>query len=70
MEHPMIKRANLTGYPEPQRKVLRSDARNEPIFEDDELLCIEDIEFVAEELSSDAKEVLFLMGAISKLAKK
>lgn len=70
MDHPMLQRINRTGYPQTERKVIRVDQFGKPIFVNDELLCIEDIEFVAEELSSDAKEILTMLGATYQIAEK
>lgn len=70
MDHPDISRINRTGYAEAERKVIRVDQFGHPIFVNDELLCIEDIEFVIEKLSSDAKEVLTMLGAMYRTAEK
>lgn len=70
MDHPDISRIRRTGYAQSEPKVLRADAFGRPIFLDDELLCIDDIEFLADELSTDAREVLTMTGATYRNAEK
>lgn len=67
-DHPVIERIMRTGYPSPEPKPLGEDALGNEIYEGDELLVLDDYEFVKEELSYDAREILDMLGAITIIA--
>lgn len=65
MQHPDITRIERYGYAKKESEIGR-DFFGHTFYEGEELYIFEDEVFVAEELSSDAKQILEYFGAIKK----
>jgi hypothetical protein len=70
LEHPLIKEALLIGYPYGyENDYMGDDALGNEIYKGDEVFYLNDEYFLKDALSSDATEILELLGAETKIAK-
>lgn len=69
IDHPDIRRAIRTGYPEQEPKFYGFDFFGHEVSEGEEIITLDDEFFLKQELSHDAIAILHYMGAKSKIAK-
>lgn len=69
MDHPLVERAMLTGYPySDKRQEVGTDGLNKEVYTGDQIMIYEDEFYLVDELSSDAIEVLERHGATYEIA--
>lgn len=70
MNHPLVDRTLLTGYPNGEDHLeIGTDPLGNEVYTGDKILVLDDEFYLAEELSSDAIEVLENHEATYKFAK-
>lgn len=68
IDHPDIRRAIRTGYPEPERKYYGHDFFGLTVLEGEEIMELDDEFFLKQPLPYEAIAILRYVGAITKIA--